>query len=517
MGLFTARMLDRLHAVPPDPWPTNAARAEAIVGGADPLNGVMAQHGRADPESFDWLRDLGRLATDDARKAACYFVRHWIERHGRDHTEAQQVDVLAARLVNWIGQYPFLNDGAEHGFRATFAEGLMRQVAELERGAKRAPQGMKRLVAAKALLYAGVCLPRAEKRVARALALLEPELGRLILPDGGCSDRNPSHQLSLLQHLVDIRGVLVAGHVDVPEYLQNSIDRVAPMVRFFRHGDGALALFNGSLEELPALIDLVLAEAKAEGKAPASASHAGFQRLVAGTTTVIVDCSRPPPPVVGPEAHAGTLSFELSSGAARLIVNCGSSTDTGGLWPQLMRTTAAHSTLVVKDTNSSEVLQEGGVGRRPDDVACRRNTAQGATWLDMHHDGYGPRFGLVHHRRLYLTADGGDLRGEDSLTGGRGEQSVPFALRFHLHPAVVPEVEADTPLGEGVVSLALPGGETWRFLALGGALAVEDSVYLGEPGRQQRSHQLVVTGETDPAASDDGVAALVKWAIKRIG
>ena len=135
----------------------------------------------------------------------------------------------------------------------------------------------------------------------------------------------------------------------------------------------------------------------------------------------------------------------------------------------------------------------------------------------MHHDGYQPRFGLVHHRRLYLTADGGDLRGEDSLTGGRPEDSVPFALRFHLHPAVVPAVEADTPLGEGMVSLALPGGETWRFLALGGTVAVEDSVYLGEPGRQQRTHQLVVTGETDPAAGDDGTVALVKWAIKRIG
>ncbi|MGE5145115.1 MAG: heparinase II/III family protein, partial [Candidatus Eiseniibacteriota bacterium] len=373
-------MPDRLHAVPPDPWPTNVARAEAIVGGADPLNGVMAQHGPIHPESFDWLRDLGHLATDDARKAACYFVRHWIEHHGRDHTEAQQVDVLAERLVNWIGQYPFLNDGAEHGFRTTFADGLMRQVAELERSAKRAPQGLKRLAAAKALLYAGVCLPRAEKRVARGLALLEPELGRLVLPDGGSCDRNPSSQLAILKHLVDIRGVLIAGHVDVPEYLQNAIDRTAPLLRFFRHGDGRLALFNGGIEETAALIDLVLAEAKAEGKAPANAPHAGFQRLNAGDTTVIVDCGRPPPPVVAPDAHAGTLSFELSSGGARLVVNCGTASETAGLWRQLMRTTAAHSTLAVKDTNSSELLQEGGVGRRPDDVACRRNSAQGATW-----------------------------------------------------------------------------------------------------------------------------------------
>src|SRR5690606_5125091 len=380
----------------------------------------------------DWLRDLGALKTEEARKAACYFVRHWIERRGRDHIEAQQVDVLATRLVNWIGQYEFLCDGAETGFRTTFSDGLMRQVAALERSVRRAPHGPKRMVAAKARRGAGSCLPRAEKRVARALALIEPELGRLVMPDGGCSDRNPSNQLNVLRHLIDIRALLVAGHVEVPKYLQNAIDRMAPMLRFFRHGDGGLALFNGGFEENAALIDQVLSEAKADGKPPASAPHAGYQRLTAGATTILVDCGRPPPPVVGPDAHAGTSSFELPSGEARIVVNCGASTESGGLWRQLMRTTAAHSTLTVKDTNSSEVLSEGGIGRRPDDVACRRNSAQGATWLDVHHDGYVPRFGLVHHRRFYLTADGRDLRGEDSLTGGLPELGVPYALRFHL-------------------------------------------------------------------------------------
>jgi uncharacterized heparinase superfamily protein len=182
-----------------------------------------------------------------------------------------------------------------------------------------------------------------------------------------------------------------------------------------------------------------------------------------------------------------------------------------------MRTTAAHSTMVVDDTNSSEVLSEGGIGRRADEVSCRRNAAQGATWLDMHHDGYGARFGLVHHRRLYLTSDGADLRGEDSLTGGRPEESLPYALRFHLHPAVEARLEAATPLGEGVAALTLPNGERWRFLALGGSLAIEDSVYLGEPGRQQPARQLVVSGETEPAPAEDGFAALIKWAVKRSG
>ena len=51
--------------------------------------------------------------------------------------------------------------------------------------------------------------------------------------------------------------------------------------------------------------------------------HTGFQRLDAGATIVIVDAGAPPPPNVSQEAHAGCLSFELSSGQNRIVTNCG--------------------------------------------------------------------------------------------------------------------------------------------------------------------------------------------------
>ncbi|MDH8602313.1 heparinase II/III family protein, partial [Klebsiella pneumoniae] len=51
--------------------------------------------------------------------------------------------------------------------------------------------------------------------------------------------------------------------------------------------------------------------------------HSGFQRLDAGNTAVIMDTGAPPPPAVSRDAHAGCLSFELSSGTGRIVVNCG--------------------------------------------------------------------------------------------------------------------------------------------------------------------------------------------------
>ena len=90
-----------------------------------------------------------------------------------------------------------------------------------------------------------------------------------------------------------------------------------------RHGDGGLALFNGSKEETPPLIDLVLTQAGRGGRGPSALTEGGFQRLQAGRSVLLVDCGAPPPPGVDRNAHAGTLSMELSIGRDRLIVNCG--------------------------------------------------------------------------------------------------------------------------------------------------------------------------------------------------
>src|SRR6202035_1249478 len=122
--------------------------------------------------------------------------------------------------------------------------------------------------------------------------------------------------------------------------------RMAPILRFFRHGDRRLALFNNSSEEDGVLVDLVLTRSEAKGLAPAQAPSSAFQRLHAGRSLVLVDVGRPPPRSFDWEAHAGLLSFELSHGRDRIIVNCGGSHGPKPAGRRLARASAAHSVLV---------------------------------------------------------------------------------------------------------------------------------------------------------------------------
>jgi uncharacterized heparinase superfamily protein len=82
---------------------------------------------------------------------------------------------------------------------------------------------------------------------------------------------------------------------------------------------------------------------------------------------------------------------------------------------------------------------------------------------------------------------------------------VPFALRFHLHPAVKANLTQD---GASVV-LVLPDRNGWRFSARGGRLRLEDSVYLLGRSGPRRSQQIVVSGVV-------GHPDRVNWSFKRI-
>ena len=107
------------------------------------------------------------------------------------------------------------------------------------------------LSAVRGLAFGGLCLPGCEKALGQALRLLDRELPPQVLPDGGHIERNPERHMLVLRHLIDIRTVLRAARHEVPEVLQHAIDRMAPVLRFFRHGDGGLALFNGGLGGRP--------------------------------------------------------------------------------------------------------------------------------------------------------------------------------------------------------------------------------------------------------------------------
>ncbi|CAK0753993.1 Hepar_II_III_N domain-containing protein [Azospirillaceae bacterium] len=517
-----------LAVVPPDPWMGNAAVGDGIRRGCFSLAGQTLQlpepptsddfwrPRNATPaflqslQSFDWMRDLRALGGDAARRQARALVYGWAYCNAVWNGYSWTPDRLGARIANWIGLHDFFCASADEGFRFCVFDSLCRQTRHLARVAPGQLQGAALLVALKGLVYGGLALKGNERLAHEGLQGLVHELPSQILADGCHVERNPSTQLLVLRHLIDIRSILRVSKTPVPEVLQHAIDRMTPALRFFRHGDGGLGLFNGGREEEPLLVDTVLAQADARGRPMKSATASGFERIMVGRSIVMLDVGYPAPSGSDQKCHAGVLSFEFSVGKERIIVNCGAHPAVGGPWRAALAGTAAHSTLSVAETNSSEVLPDGGIGRRPGHVSCERQEANGAVMVVAVHNGYSPNFNLLHRRRLFLGDGGDDLRGEDALEPVLGAKlkSFPFALRFHLHPSVHPTI--DVVGHDQIVRLELASGAMWGLrVSPGVRLEIAESIYFGTDDDPCPTTQIVVSGES----SENGVS--VKWALRR--
>jgi uncharacterized heparinase superfamily protein len=495
-----------------DPWPGDPARGARllkgeieVLGGAYPVRvGGWTESPahpalRAAAHGFAWLRDLRALGTDAARIRARALVGDWIGTGLLDPI-APRSDVAGARLTAWLAHYDFFAASADDAYRQRLMARLVADARSLSAVLPAEQIDARALIGLKGLIAAAVALPDNVAFLTRALRFLPQELARQVLPDGTHCERSPATQLAALQDLIEIRALLQAAQATPPITLNATIERMAMALRMMRHGDGNLVLFNGARESHAALVDIVLAHATRTGRPPPALPDGRFQRLQAGKSVVLIDAGAPPRAGLDRFAHAGTLSFEMSVGRERLIVNCGEGAPGGVAWHDAMRATAAHSTLVIADTSSSELLADG-LGRRPEKVELHRQEANGAHWLEMSHDGWRKPFGAVHHRRLYMSETGEDVRGEDSIEAERG---LSYVVRFHLHPSVDVSLQQD---GEAAL-LRLPSGAGWRLRAEAGHMTIEESVYLGGSALR-RSEQVVLNGYADGPQQ-------VKWGITKV-
>jgi uncharacterized heparinase superfamily protein len=508
---------DRLVIAPQDLRTTDATRASEIYSGRFVFAGkVVICDSRSPFEigppsedwavallGFSWLRHLRAAESGITRANARALVDEWISLNSSQDAIAWRPDVVARRVISWLCQAPLVLDDSDVRFYRRFLRSLTRQVRHLRHTASEARDGVPRLQAAIALAYASLCMAGQQSRIRVATKRLADELVRQILPDGGHISRNPGALIELLVDLLPLRTAFTARNLAPPPALLNAIDRMMPMLRFFRHGDGNFALFNGMGPTLTDLLTTILAYDDARGGPLTNAPHSGYQRMESAGTLVLLDSGRAPAIAVSQEAHAGCLSFELSSRLNRIVVNCGLPTTSRDSWRQVARATAAHSTATLNDTSSCRFIESGPIKRMlygtpmvggPRKITVEREEQPNGTLLRTSHDGYADIFNVIHQRVLLLANDGQRLDGEDVFTPAKGE-AVPagrdqFAVRFHLHPAV-----RATRLTDGhSVMLLMPNKEVWTFNAYEDRVDVEESVYLAANDGPRRTVQLVIYG-----------------------
>lgn len=516
----------KLLAVPEDPLAGDPAIGHAMLEGVLYWRGEAVALGtleaRREPaladhyHSFALLRDLA--ATGMRQRAAPVaeaLVRNWLAAHAETVSEpAWRADLAGRRLLFWAAHAPLILSSSDLVYRSAVLNGFARTARHLDRTADRAPPGLERIAAWCGIVSTGLLIAGGNGRRSFGEAGLAKALASGMTSDGGLVSRAPDKQLELIELLTMLKSTYAARKLEMPEPIDEALTRAVPALLGVTMGDGGLASWQGGRPFSRLQIERVINASGVRTRPLRQAREWGYQRLVAGATVLTQDAAPPPLNRLASHGCASTLAFELSDGIHRLIVNCGGARiggrALGGGLAEGLRTTAAHSTLIVNDTNSTAILADGGIGRGVVEVELDRQESDGGSRIEASHDGYARRFGLRHCRTLALTSDGRELRGEDALLpAGRKRKSATtgFAIRFHLAPGV----EA-TPTADGMGALLrIDGGPLWQFRCRGAALTIEPSLWVDAEGTPHNTQQLAVNGEAAPGG------ASIAWLLKRAG
>jgi len=339
-----------------------------------------------------------------------------------------------------------------------------------------------------ALQYASLAFRGSETLRDQANSKLCAIMDQVILPDGGHVSRNPQALLEVLLAVIPIRDAMMAKREAVPQALSAAIERMFPMLRMLSHGDRGLGNFQGAGGTEMAGIRTILEHDTIAGRPLLSAPHSGYCRLSHRSGLLIMDTGVP-------GTCNSPLAIEFSDGPHRIFNNCGMPSSATEDWRRAAADIAAH--------NTAEIASfESGVKNCP---AAQVITSLQGSLINGTNEISGKPGKASHHRNIFLSQTGNDLRGEDLISSAGFPGPLDYTIRFHLHPGV----KATLTRKETRIVIMLPNKTAWQFNARGGTMSLEDSVFLGDALGPRKTHQIVIRGSTETAGP-------VNWALRRV-
>ena len=348
------------------------------------------------------------------------------------------------------------------------------------------------LLQAMALQYASLAFRGSATLRDYANAKFCASINQVVLPDGGHVSRNPQMLLEILLDIIPLKNAMMAKHEAVPQPMNAAIERMFPMLRMLSNGGRGLSNFQGSGTPDAGSIMAVLEHDQAAGKPLLVAPHSGYCRLAHRSGLLIVDAGVP-------KKCNSPLALEFSDGPHRIFSNCGMPHSASAAWQKAAADIAAHNTVEVS-------AYSVGTQNAP---SVEVITSPQGSLLNCSNEISGRAGKISHQRNIFLSQDGNDLRGEDRiiLLGSKDPalKDLDFTIRFHLHP----DVKASSTRKGTRIVIMLSNRTAWQFSARGGAMTLEESVFLGEEAGPRKSRQIVIRGST-------GNSSPVKWALRRL-
>ncbi|MGY9038348.1 MAG: heparinase II/III family protein [Rhodobacterales bacterium] len=409
-----------------------------------------------------YFDDLNAIEAHDRSNWHRELIERWITENPAGAGSGWEPYPTSLRIINWVKWHM---SGGTLTEQALWS--LAVQARWLERRLERHLLGNHLFANAKALIFAGLSFDgdEANRWVRIGRDILLKELSEQILSDGGHFELSPMYHALALEDVLDLinmcRAKLNPDNEVLIVALQDQVQLMLRWLAAMSHPDDRIAFFNDAAFGIaPTNLELRAYAQRLGFRAEGALDHCtvlddtGYVRLSAGPAVMIADMAEVGPSYLPGHAHADTLSFELSLFGQRLIVNSGTSVYGTDAERQRQRGTAAHSTVVVRQENSSEVWAGFRVARRAhilDRQCCQQNAVQ---YCSASHDGYRQLARGMTHERAWRFHEQG-LTVEDELMPADKAEAI-----FHTHPDVSVHQE-DEKSGR----MVMPEGQVVRWVS----------------------------------------------------
>lgn len=431
-------------------------------------------------------------------------IRDWIEKNPAAKGVGWESYPTALRIVSWIKHYTrLLEDGRKNETPDNFIQSLYQQAFYMERNLEYHLLGNHLFKNIKALLFAGCFFDGqdASRWLHKGLLLLEREVKEQILDDGGHFERSPMYHSLILEDLLDVYNALRNLSPEMSSLLQLMKKRIIAMICWqetMTHPDGRLSLFNDSalmeqgrikrLKEYAADLKVLVPDPiNVQGLVGLESS--GYYVFKSSRYACFMDVGEIGPTYIPGHAHCDLLSYELSVGIRRVVIDTGTYAYEADGFRHYTRSTAAHNTVMIDDEEQSEIWKCFRVGRRATPHGVAIATGRNCFMLAATHDGYRHLSDHPVHRRTFHGA-------EDYLTvvdffEGDNCKIHRFKSFLHLHPGLKVSESAlcMTILAEDDAPVVKIEFNTLF------SVAVAQGYYCPEFGQKHEGKVLVITGE----------------------
>lgn len=413
--------------------------------------------------NLHYFDDLNAVDSLSRKNIQYSLVKRWIAENPPVIGNGWEPYPISLRLINLIKWYQRtgIND-------QTIINSIALQAKALSKQLEYHILGNHLFANAKALVFVGCFLEGKEgdKYLRLGLKLLGREIPEQFLDDGGHFELSPMYHSILLWDLLDLINLAkISGQPLLLNMLEDWNARAVSALRWLdvmTHTDREISFFNDATIGIAASPDEIKKYALMLGLTIAYNNQfytpllsTGYSRIKNSKYCLLFDHGAVGPSYLPGHAHADTLSFELSVGNDRFVVNSGTSLYGLSNERHRQRGTEAHNTVIVDGADSSEVWGGFRVARRANvtmgDVAILDDSVS----ISAQHDGY-LRFngGVIHGRTIKASENVISI--DDNVSG-----SFKVACSvFHIHPGITIDILSNTEL-----KLTSESGELVTFRA----------------------------------------------------